>query len=129
MPKPVNDYAVPKDYGTIGVIWDPTVVGGQIKSWQDYLDAGAKPGVSGKVDLTDVQTRRSGSLSGLRKSFNTDSKAALRKAADTMKAFVKHIKAFSEYDTDGLVDGSTVMAVSHRARRDWRFSETRSSST
>ena len=30
------------------------VVGGQIKSWQDYLDAGAKPGVSGKVDLTDV---------------------------------------------------------------------------
>src|ERR1700730_4125874 len=54
MPKPVNDYAVPKDYGTIGVIWDPAAVGGQIKTWQDYLDAGAKPGVSGKVELTDV---------------------------------------------------------------------------
>lgn len=112
MPKPVNDYAVPKDYGTIGVIWDPTVVGGQIKSWQDYLDAGAKPGVSGKVDLTDVPDETLGiALWASGKSFNTDSKAALRKAADTMKAFVKHIKAFSEYDTDGLVDGSTVMAV------------------
>jgi spermidine/putrescine transport system substrate-binding protein len=112
MPKPVNDYAIPKDYGTIGVIWDPTVVGGQIRSWQDYLDAGAKPGVSGKVDLTDVPDETLGiALWASGKSFNTDSKAALRKAADTMKAFVKHIKAFSEFDVDGLADGSVVMAV------------------
>ena len=28
-----------------------------------------------------------------------------------MKDFVKHIKAFSEFDVDGLADGSVVMAV------------------
>ena len=112
MPKPVNDYAIPKDYGTIGVIWDPSVVGGQIKSWQDYLDAGAKPGVSGKVDLTDVPDETLGiALWAAGKSFNTDSKVALRKAADTMKTFVQHVKAFSEFDVDGLADGSVVMAV------------------
>ena len=112
MPKPVNDYAIPKDYGTIGVIWDPKVVGGQIRTWQDYLDAGAKPGVSGNVDLTDVPDETLGiALWAKGKSFNTNSRAELRKAADTMKDFVQHIKAFSEFDVDGLANGSVVMAV------------------
>src|SRR5439155_14686631 len=112
MPSPVNDYAVPKDYGTIGVIWDPTAVGGQIKTWQDYLDAGAKPGVSGKVELTDVPDETLGiALWAMGKDFNTDNKHDLRKAADVMKAFAKHVKAFNEFDTDGLANGSIVMAV------------------
>jgi spermidine/putrescine transport system substrate-binding protein len=112
MPSPVNDYAVPKDYGTIGVIWDPAIVGGQIKSWQDYLDAGAKPGVSGKVEVTDVPDETLGiALWAMGKDFNTDNKADLRRAANVMKGFVKHVKAFNEFDVDGLADGSVAMAV------------------
>jgi spermidine/putrescine transport system substrate-binding protein len=112
MPPPVNNFAVPKDYGTIGVIWDPGVVGGQIKTWQDYLDAGAKPGVSGKVDLTDVPDETLGiALWAMGKDFNTNNRGDLRRAADVMKSFVQHIKAFSEFDVDGLANGSVVMAV------------------
>jgi spermidine/putrescine transport system substrate-binding protein len=112
LPAPVNDYAIPKDYGTIGVIWDPTVVGGDIKTWQDYLDAGSKPGVSGKVELTDVPDETLAiALWAMGKSSNTTNKADLSKAADTMKAFAKNVKAFNEFDTDGLANGSIVMAV------------------
>jgi spermidine/putrescine transport system substrate-binding protein len=112
MPSPVNEYAIPKDYGTIGVIWDPSVIGGQIRSWKDYLEAGAKPGVSGKVELTDVPDETLGiALWAAGKSFNTDSKTDLRKAADVMKKFAKNVKAFNEFDTDGLANGSVAMAV------------------
>jgi spermidine/putrescine transport system substrate-binding protein len=112
MPVPVNDYAVPKDYGTIGVIWDPAIVGGRIKSWQDYLDAGSKPGVTGKVELTDVPDETLGiALWAVGKDFNTDNKTDLRHAADTMKAFAKNVKAFNEFDVDGLANGSVPMAV------------------
>jgi spermidine/putrescine transport system substrate-binding protein len=112
MPIPVNDYAVPKDYGTIGVIWDPAAVGGQIKSWQDYLDAGAKSGVSGKLELTDVPDETLGiALWAMGKDFNTGNKALLRQAADVMKGFAKHVKSFNEFDVDGLANGSVVMAV------------------
>jgi spermidine/putrescine transport system substrate-binding protein len=112
MPPPVNDYAVPKDYGTIGVIWDPAAVGGQIKSWQDYLDAGAKPGVSGQVELTDVPDETLGiALWASGKSFVTKNRADLQRASETMKEFAKNVKAFNEFDVDGLADGSVVLAV------------------
>jgi spermidine/putrescine transport system substrate-binding protein len=112
LPKTVNDYAIPKDYGTIGVIWDPVAVGGNIKTWQDYLDAGARPGVSGKVELTDVPDETLGiALWAAGKSSNTTNKSDLSAAADVMKTFAKNVKAFNEFDTDGLANGSIVMAV------------------
>ena len=112
LPAPVNDYAIPKDYGTVGVVWDPTAVGGQIKSWQDYLDAGAKPGVSGKVELSDVPDETLGiALWAAGKSSNTTNKDDLKKAAEVMTAFAKHVKAFNEFDTAGLANGSVVMAI------------------
>ena len=46
-----NKYSIPKDYGVAGVVYDPVAVGGTIKTWQDFFDAGAKPGVSGKVQM------------------------------------------------------------------------------
>jgi spermidine/putrescine transport system substrate-binding protein len=112
LPKNVNDYAIPKDYGTIGVIWDPAAVGGDIKTWQDYLDAGAKPGVSGKLELTDVPDETLGiALWAAGKSYNTTNKSELAAAGDVMKDFAKHVKGFTEFDTDGLANGSIVMAV------------------
>src|ERR1044072_441329 len=49
---PGNKYSIPKDWGLLGVVYDPDAVGGEIKTWQDFFDAGAKPNVSGKVRLT-----------------------------------------------------------------------------
>lgn len=109
---PHNDYSIPKDYGTIGVIYDPTVVKHPIRTWQDYLDAGAQPGVSGKVELADVPDETLGiALWAEGKDWNTDNLADLRHAADVMKAFAKHVKAFNEFDVSGVTSGAVVMAV------------------
>ncbi len=51
---PGNVYSIPKDYGVLGVVYDPMAVGGTIKTWQDFLDAGDKKSVSGKVQLSDA---------------------------------------------------------------------------
>ncbi|PZS10991.1 MAG: hypothetical protein DLM70_00080, partial [Chloroflexi bacterium] len=109
---PHNDYSIPKDYGTIGVIYDPAATKHPIASWQDFLDAGAAPGISGKVEVPDVPDENLGiALWAAGKDWNTDSESELRQAADVMKAFAKHIKAFNEFDVTGVTNGSVVMAV------------------
>jgi spermidine/putrescine transport system substrate-binding protein len=109
---PHNEYSVPKDYGTIGVIYDPTVIKTPITSWQDYLNEGAMPGVSGKVELPDVPDETLGvALWAEGKSWNTDNLSDLNHAADVMKAYAKHVKAFNEFDTAGVQSGAVVMAV------------------
>jgi spermidine/putrescine transport system substrate-binding protein len=109
---PHNEYSIPKDYGTIGVIYDPAVVKHPIVTWQDYLDAGAMPGVSGKVELADVPDETLGiALWAAGKDWNTANLSDLNKAADVMKAFAKHVKAFNEFDTSGVANGSVVMAI------------------
>ncbi|HZO77818.1 MAG TPA: spermidine/putrescine ABC transporter substrate-binding protein [Solirubrobacteraceae bacterium] len=109
---PHNDYSIPKDYGTIGVIYNPAVVKHPIRTWQDYLDAGAQPGVSGKVELADVPDETLGiALWAEGKDWNTDNLADLRHAAEVMKAFAKHVHAFNEFDVSGVTSGAVVMAV------------------
>lgn len=109
---PHNEYSIPKDYGTIGVVYDPAVVKTPIKTWQDFLDAGAKPGISGKVEVPDVPDENLGiALWAEGKSWNTDNLAELHHAADVMKAFAKHIKAFNEFDVSGVTSGAVAMAV------------------
>jgi spermidine/putrescine transport system substrate-binding protein len=109
---PHNRYSVPKDYGTIGVIYDPTVVKTPIRTWQDFLTAGAQPGISGKVELPDVPDETLGvALWAAHRSWNTDSLAELNQAADVMKRFAKHVKAFNEFDFNGVASGGVVMAT------------------
>lgn len=109
---PHNDYSVPKDYGTIGVIYDPRVVGRKIVSWSDFLAAGTLPQVSGKVEVPDVPDENLGiALWSEGKSWNTDNVSDLRHAAKVMEAFAKHVKAFNEFDINGVANGSVVMAV------------------
>ncbi len=60
-----NKYSIPKDYGVAGVVYDPTAVGGTIKTWSDFFDAAAKPGrqrqgADGRVGLRRDRARRSG---------------------------------------------------------------------
>lgn len=109
---PHNEYSVPKDYGTIGVIYDPAVVKHPIVTWKDFLDAGAQPGISGKVEVPDVPDENLGiALWAAGRDWNTDNLSQLSQAADVMKAFAKHVKAFNEFDVSGVANGSVVMAV------------------
>ena len=108
---PHNDYAIPKDYGVIGILYDPAVVKSPIKTWQDFLDAGAQPGVSGKVQMASVPDDvLAPALWAKNISTNTDSVAQLQAAGKTMIAFNKHVKTYNGFDTDGAVNGTYAMS-------------------
>ena len=109
---PDNRYTIPKDYGVAGVTYDPVAVGGRINTWQDFLDAATKPGVSGKVDPSGASQDLLGvALWASGKNWLTTDQKVLRQAADTMKGFAKHVKQFNGFDIPGLVDGSVVLAL------------------
>jgi spermidine/putrescine transport system substrate-binding protein len=109
---PHNQWSVPKDYGVFGVLYDPAKVKYPIKSWQDYLDAGAKPGISGAVAASNTADELLGiGMWSLGIDWNTSDTAKIKKAAAVMKAFAKHVKAYASAPIDGMVSGEFVMAV------------------
>ncbi|HTJ57909.1 MAG TPA: spermidine/putrescine ABC transporter substrate-binding protein [Devosiaceae bacterium] len=113
---PGNKYSVPKDWGLLGVVYDPDAVGGEIKTWQDFLDAGAKPGVSGKVRLTKDSGETLGPALWIAgKDWNKASEADIRAAGEVMKDFAKHVKTFSSFDPAAMASGAIVLAQANQA--------------
>jgi len=112
---PGNKYSIPKDWGVLGVVYDPEAVGGEIRTWQDFLDAGAKPGVSGRVRMSDSGWETVGiSLWIHGKDWNSATEAEIRAAGEEIKAFAKHVKSFSSLDPNQLANGSIVLAQSNQ---------------
>ncbi|BCP54787.1 putrescine-binding periplasmic protein [Kaistia sp. 32K] len=112
---PGNKYSIPKDWGVLGVVYDPEAVGGEIKTWQDFLDAGAKPGVSGKVRLSDSGWETIGmSLWTHGKDWNKATEAEIRAAGEEIKAFAKHVKTFGGLDPNQLANGAIVLAQTNQ---------------
>jgi spermidine/putrescine transport system substrate-binding protein len=109
---PKNEYSIPKDFGTGGVLYDPVAVGGKIVTWQDFMDAAAKPGVSGKVRYGDDAL---GSLApGLwTLGYNYDSSDVSQwsKAADMVKAqIIPHVKTIGDtFNIDPITSGEIVL--------------------
>ena len=113
---PGNKYSIPKDWGLLGVVYDPDAVGGEIKTWQDFFDAGAKPNVSGKVRLTKDAGETVGPALWLAgKDWNTATADDIRGTKDFLKGFAKHVKTFSGFDPAALANGSIVLAQANQA--------------
>jgi spermidine/putrescine transport system substrate-binding protein len=112
---PGNKYSIPKDYGVTGVLYDPEAIGGKIVSWQDFLDAGAKPGVSGKVSLNSSYELIAIPLWAQGKDWNTTDTTLINQAADEMKAFAKHVQTFNSYDLTAIETGAITLAYSDQA--------------
>jgi spermidine/putrescine transport system substrate-binding protein len=113
---PGNKYSIPKDWGLLGVVYDPDAVGGEINTWQDFFDAGAKPGVSGKVRLTkDAGETLGPALWTAGKDWNTATEADIRAAGEQLKAFAKHVTTFSGFDPAALASGAIVVAQANQA--------------
>ena len=113
---PGNKYSIPKDWGLLGVVYDPDAVGGEIKTWQDFLDAGAKPGVTGKVRLTKDSAETLGPVLWTQgKNWNKATADEIRAAGAQMKAFAKHVKTFSGFDPAALASGAIVLAQANQA--------------
>ncbi len=112
---PGNTYTVPKDWGLLGVLYDPQATG-EIATWEDFFKAGEKPGVSGKVRLSVSGWETIGPELWLRgKDWNTVSGAGIRSAAERLKRFARHVKTFSSLDPNAVANGSIVLAQTHQA--------------
>ena len=110
---PGNSYSIPKDWGVSGVIYDPAAVGGQIRTWQDFLEAATRPAVRGKVRLGESGWETVGiALWADGKDWNTTDLSVIRAAGDQMAAWVPKAKPqFSGFDVDQMVNGAVVLAV------------------
>ena len=109
---PGDDYSVPKDYGVFGVCYDPTVVKGKITTWQDYLDAGAQPGVSGLVAASNTPAETLGiGLWSLGYDWNTTDLDQIRRAGAVMEDFNKHVRGYESAPIGQMVSGDFVMSV------------------
>ena len=111
-----NKYSIPKDYGVAGVVYDPAAVGGTIKTWQDFFDAAAKPGVSGKVQLAasayDVIGPGIWADGG---DWNSTDPKVIKAGAARVKDIAKNVKEFSGFDSDGIVKGTIVLSYCDQA--------------
>lgn len=113
---PGNKYSIPKDWGLLGVVYDPEAVGGEIRTWQDFFDAGARPGVSGRVRLTKDSGETLGPALWLAgKDWNTATEADIRAAGEQLKAFARHVKTFASFDPAALASGAIVLAQANQA--------------
>jgi spermidine/putrescine transport system substrate-binding protein len=113
---PGNRYSIPKDWGLLGVVYNPDVIGGEIQTWEDFFKAGEKPGVSGKIRLSISGWETIGPELWLEgKDWNTVGDADIRAAGKRLKSFAKHVKSFSGLDPDSMAVGSIVLAQTHQA--------------
>lgn len=111
---PKNEYSIPKDFGTGGVLYDPTAFGGEIVTWQDFIDGIAKPGVTGKVRYSDdVQGGLGPALWTLGYNYDSNVYDQWSKAADMITSdVVPHVKQFGDtFNTDPITSGQIVATI------------------
>ncbi|WP_433286655.1 ABC transporter substrate-binding protein [Pseudonocardia sp. CA-142604] len=110
---PHNQYSIPKDWGVLGVTYDPRAVGGNISTWQDFLDAGERPSVQGKVRLSSSGWENVGVVMWTQgQDWNTTDQSVIRAAGDRLKDWATRAKPqLGGTEVDPLVNGSIVMSL------------------
>jgi spermidine/putrescine transport system substrate-binding protein len=109
---PHNEYSVPKDYASTGVVYNPAATG-KIVTWMDLFDAMKKPGASGKVDIPAEPAEVFGIAlwaMGGGKDWNTATEADLHSAYEFCVAHAKHVHAYNDFETSAVANGSVVAA-------------------
>ncbi len=113
---PHNKYTIPKDWGLLGVVYDPDATGGEIKTWQDFFDAGAKPAVSGRIRMTSAAEETVGPALWVQgKDWNTKNLDDIKGTEDFLTGFAKHVKTFSAFDANAMASGAIVLAQANQA--------------
>jgi spermidine/putrescine transport system substrate-binding protein len=105
---PGNQYSVPKDYGYDGIVYDPAVIGKNITTWMDFIDAIKGP-ASGKSAYDIGYGTIATGLWALGYSMNTQKKSQLDAAGALMKSTAPHVKTFSGFDITGCVSGEIAL--------------------
>jgi spermidine/putrescine transport system substrate-binding protein len=109
---PGNEYSVVKDWGSTGYVYDTSVIDEELEGWEDFFRAAALEGVSGNVSVLEAPGDLTGMVfwrDGI--DWRTTDPADLDHAEQVlMDELVPHLKAFSSYPVDGLLDGSFVLS-------------------
>lgn len=109
---PGNEYAIIKDWGSTGWVYDTSVVTDEIATWADFMTVAAKPGVSGKVsilgapgDVTGIVFWRDGI------DWNTTDPADLDHAEQVLiDELAPHLKAFDSYPAVTMIAGEYALS-------------------
>ena len=109
---PTNDYAVPRDWGSTGFIYDSSVIQRELKTWGDFFDATAKE-ASGEMSALDTSDNVLGPYfwaNGI--SWNTEKEEDLDAAEKFLvEEFAPHVKAFDSYPSTAIAEGSYVLSA------------------
>ncbi len=109
---PGNEYAVPRDWGTTGFMYDSSVIKRELKTWGDYFDAAANEASreTSALDTTDNILGPYFWANGI--SWNTEESADLDAAEEFLvNEFAPHIKAFDSYPSTALAEGAYNMSM------------------
>lgn len=109
---PTDDYQIPKDYGTTGILYQESALPSVPKTWKDFLDL-AKGPASGKIvvvdSMGDVFTFP---LKMLGFSANSVDQAELDQARTVLLDFAPHVLALdSNKYGDKIASGEAAMAL------------------
>ncbi len=109
---PTNDYAVPRDWGSTGFIYDSSVIQRELKTWGDFFDAAANE-ASGEMSALDTSDNVLGPYfwaNGI--SWNTEKEEDLDAAEKFLvEEFAPHIKAFDSYPSTAIAEGAYVLSA------------------
>lgn len=104
---PANEWAVPRDWGSTGYLYDSSVIQRDLVTWNDYFDAAANE-ASGQTSALDTSDNILGPYfwaNGI--SWNTEKQEDLDAAeAFLVNEFAPHIKAFDSYPSTKIAEGA-----------------------
>ncbi|TPW11511.1 MAG: putative periplasmic spermidine/putrescine-binding protein [Acidimicrobiaceae bacterium] len=104
---PANEWAVPRDWGSTGFLYDSSVIQRDLVTWNDYFDAAANE-ASGQTSALDTSDNILGPYfwaNGI--SWNTEKQEDLDAAeAFLVNEFAPHIKAFDSYPSTKIAEGA-----------------------
>ncbi len=103
---PTNDYAVPRDWGSTGYMYDSSKINRKLTTWADFLDATAKE-FKGNVSWLDTSDNVLGPYfwaNGI--SWNTEKAEDLDAAEKALVALAPNVKAFDSYPSSKIAEGA-----------------------
>jgi spermidine/putrescine transport system substrate-binding protein len=113
---PNNDYTIPRSYGVGGVIYDPTITKRPVKTWKDFFEFSALPGISGNVIWSPSPSQLfTEAYLALGIDINSSKESDVLRASAFLKKYVKHIRAFGDWTAKSAADHTIAMAVAASA--------------
>ena len=103
---PKNEWAVPRDWGSTGFMYDSSKINRKLTTWADFLDATAKEfkGNNSWLDTSDNVLGPYFWANGI--SWNTEKTEDLDAAEKALVALAPNIKAFDSYPSTKISEGA-----------------------